>query len=272
MRGSSRRSVVVVAVTVAAAVGGAVAGGKLGRKAGSAAGTKLREKMQHRVARPERLDSVVGYAEQGGEFLGSVVGGTVAALVVLSLADRFLGFDGGGVLGPRQLLIGDPAAYPIDSIDLGTIPHEVVPPTRDNVACQLNYWLCLSRLRSSYDDAIKDCNKKKWYLRSQCKTLAISNYNFNSITCELLYDCTSGCCGGECVDLKTDHKNCGTCGHDCGQGSDCLLGTCVCQAGYSRCGLAGGPSKCCKNSESCGFCVHSGIVGPPTCYTGTLSC
>jgi hypothetical protein len=84
-RGSGRRSAVVVAVTVAAAVGGAVAGGKLGRRAGSAAGTRLREKLRHRVTRPERLDSMVGSAERRGEFLGSIAGGTVAALAVLSL-------------------------------------------------------------------------------------------------------------------------------------------------------------------------------------------
>jgi len=86
--GSGRPSVVVVAATVAAAVGGAVAGGKLGKKAGSAAGTRLRAKLQHRGARPERLDSAAGYAERGGEILGSIGGGTVAALAVLSLANR----------------------------------------------------------------------------------------------------------------------------------------------------------------------------------------
>ncbi len=111
-RGSGRRSVVVVAVTVAAAVGGAVAGGKLGRKAGSAAGTKLRAKMQHRVTRPERLDSVAGYAEQGGEILGSIVGGTVAALAVLSLANRFLGLNGGGVFGARAAAYRRPDGLP----------------------------------------------------------------------------------------------------------------------------------------------------------------
>jgi hypothetical protein len=86
--GSGRPSVVVVAATVAAAVGGAVAGGKLGKKAGSAAGTRLRAKLQHRGARPERLDSAAGDAERGGEILGRIVGGTVAALAVLSLTNR----------------------------------------------------------------------------------------------------------------------------------------------------------------------------------------
>ena len=61
---SGRRSAVVVAVTVTAAVGGSVAGGMLGKKVGSAAGTRLREKLQDRGTRPERVDSAVGYAER----------------------------------------------------------------------------------------------------------------------------------------------------------------------------------------------------------------
>ena len=85
---SGRRSAVVVAVTVTAAVGGSVAGGMLGKKVGSAAGTRLREKLQDRGTRPERMDSAVGYAEKSGMVLGSIAGGTVAVLVVLSLANR----------------------------------------------------------------------------------------------------------------------------------------------------------------------------------------
>jgi hypothetical protein len=32
-------------------------------------------------------------------------------------------------------------------------------------------------------------------------------------------------CGGQCVDVATDGKNCGSCGHDC-QGGACMAGTC----------------------------------------------
>ena len=88
-RGAGRsRPVVVYAIAAACSVGGAVAGGRLGRRAGSAVGTRLREKLHPRVARPEPLDSLAGYAELGGQLLGSVVGGTVAFLAALSLADR----------------------------------------------------------------------------------------------------------------------------------------------------------------------------------------
>jgi len=37
--------------------------------------------------------------------------------------------------------------------------------------------------------------------------------------------CTNTVCGGSCVDLQKDTKNCGACGHDC-QGGSCNLGVC----------------------------------------------
>jgi hypothetical protein len=37
--------------------------------------------------------------------------------------------------------------------------------------------------------------------------------------------CTNTVCGGSCVDLQKDTKNCGSCGHDC-QGGTCNLGVC----------------------------------------------
>lgn len=282
-RGSGRRSVVVVAVTVAAAAGGAVAGGRLGRRAGSAAGTRLREKLRARVTRPERLDSVVGYAEQGGEFLGSIVGGTVAALAVLSLANRFLGLDGGGVLGRRQLLIGDPAAYPdvtgitdpVDPVDLSTIPHEV-RLTGTNWTCQINYSRCLVSEDESYLKKITQCSKwRNPFKRDDCMDKATRLYNFNRGGCEL-DNCTTGCCGSRrnahCVDLKTDSSNCGSCGHACPAPMTCTNGFCSCPSGMYLCSGQGYPPTCCGNLQSCGQCNLCPGTGPPTCDPQCTPC
>ena len=38
--------------------------------------------------------------------------------------------------------------------------------------------------------------------------------------------CDGSVCGSACVDLQTDAKNCGTCGHACGTGFQCLAGKC----------------------------------------------
>jgi hypothetical protein len=36
------------------------------------------------------------------------------------------------------------------------------------------------------------------------------------------------CCGGLCVDFKTDPKHCGECRHECGSNEACVDGKCVC--------------------------------------------
>jgi hypothetical protein len=259
--GSGRRSVVVVGVTVAAAVGGAVAGGKLGRRAGSAAGTRLREKMQHRVTRPERLDSVVGYAEQGGKALGSIVGGTVAALAALSLADRFLGLDGADVLGRRQLLIGDP-------VELGTIPHEVRLHTGTNWDCQVNYFRCRALEDDKYLEKITQCSNQ-WrnpYWRDLCMDKETRLYKLNLGGCEF-DNCTSECCGSgrnaQCVDLKTDPGNCGTCGHGCGPAGVCTNGACQCPQGSRYCAGPGGTSTCCDSTWQCCAGAPTALCCPP---------
>lgn len=90
--------------------------------------------------------------------------------------------------------------------------------------------------------------------------------------------CSAGCCGGTCVDLKTDLKNCGACGKSCAVDQTCESGSCRCDpkkpvtscAAGNRC--CGGPitgcSDVCFDSKNCGGC---GIVcggSPGFCYYG----
>lgn len=297
-RGSGRRSVVVVAVTVAAAVGGAVAGGKLGRKAGSAAGTRLREKMQHRVTRPERLDSVVGYAEQGGQLLGSVVGGTAAALAALSLADRFLGRDEAGVLEPPQLLIGGSAPFPSDLPSLvhphSNRPTEWAPPnTSHPLVCEEMWSRCQQDVINWSRERLIFCQRSasRWEADA-CWHRVMDNFDSQIEACREAFDCISGCsqspiapygvrccyggkqaCGTgvvpDCVDLKTDAQNCGTCGHACPATMTCINGACDCPPGKFKCTMQGFPSVCCSMTgigEYCASCDQpGGTPGPPIC-------
>ena len=39
--------------------------------------------------------------------------------------------------------------------------------------------------------------------------------------------CTYTICDGECVDLLSDHENCGECGNACSEAGTCFAGYCV---------------------------------------------
>jgi hypothetical protein len=108
---------------------------------------------------------MVGYAEQGGKVLGSVVGGTVAALAALSLADRFLGLDGGGVLGHRQLLIGNPS-YPSNPPSLVVPPSPrpdpwewMSPSSGGGDRCMAQFWHCREDALSKHANQIAACRR-----------------------------------------------------------------------------------------------------------------
>lgn len=79
-------------------------------------------------------------------------------------------------------------------------------------------------------------------------------------------------CGraGEAVDVRTDARNCGGCGHACGLGSACVAGVCVCSAPGST--DACGDCRNLSNDEtSCGSCDHA--CGPgESCREGVCRC
>ena len=68
-------------------------------------------------------------------------------------------------------------------------------------------------------------------------------------------------CGAVCVNLQSDPRNCGACGHACAVGQVCSAGMCqlVCPTGQTRCGAV------CVNLQSdplnCGACGHACAVG-----------
>ena len=62
-------------------------------------------------------------------------------------------------------------------------------------------------------------------------------------------------CGGACVDIQTDNHNCGSCGVQCGNGTQCKSGVCslTCEQGYVEC-----DGSCIDPLTSEGYCGASG--------------
>ena len=83
-------------------------------------------------------------------------------------------------------------------------------------------------------------------------------------------------CGGNCIDTKTDSRDCGGCaghgGQACPSAQSCVSGACVCSNGGTLCGSV------CTNTQTdpthCGGCPgQGGQVCPPhvECLSGTCS-
>jgi hypothetical protein len=76
-------------------------------------------------------------------------------------------------------------------------------------------------------------------------------------------------CGLSCVDLTSDARNCGTCGHVCQARSTCTASACACDTGLSDC------SGVCVDEQTdltnCGGCgINCGVGG--ACSAGTCTC
>src|SRR3954462_4977762 len=72
-------------------------------------------------------------------------------------------------------------------------------------------------------------------------------------TADMAVPCTgtTTACGGACVDLKSDARNCGACGTACASDESCSNGACtlMCATGKTLCGkscvtLANDPQNC----------------------------
>jgi hypothetical protein len=84
------------------------------------------------------------------------------------------------------------------------------------------------------------------------------------------------CCGGKCVESKTDRNNCGFCGNVCPPESTCVGGECKCEGTKFRCGNrcvdlqtdlfnCGSCGRACGSSETCvnGQCTGGRVCNPP---------
>ena len=80
-------------------------------------------------------------------------------------------------------------------------------------------------------------------------------------------------CATGCRDTATDNANCGTCGHACASGFNCVSGTCsvACPSGLATCAQPGG-TQACKDLQNdptnCGQC--GGIGGTKPCDPGQI--
>ena len=75
-------------------------------------------------------------------------------------------------------------------------------------------------------------------------------------------------CNNQCVDIRTDSKNCGYCGKACESGQFCLNGQCVqtCSAGQTSC--PGGCFDLQNDPDHCGTCNNDCPAGL-LCVEGT---
>jgi hypothetical protein len=99
--------------------------------------------------------------------------------------------------------------------------------------------------------------------------------------------CTGGAtaCGGGCVDLLRDARNCGACGHACGEVEACTVGTCsaTCSVPRMLCG-SGADTRCVDtqtDTANCGRCgmacaagsaCAAGACATATCMTTASDC
>jgi hypothetical protein len=62
-------------------------------------------------------------------------------------------------------------------------------------------------------------------------------------------DCLGAECGGVCIDIQRDNKNCGKCGKVCPPGQECTNGSCVliCLPSQTSCGI----NECCDPDQNC---------------------
>src|SRR5438105_10209966 len=76
---------------------------------------------------------------------------------------------------------------------------------------------------------------------------------------------------GICADLKTDAKNCGACGHACGDGT-CVNGACVCSAGATIQNCAGKCVDTATDPKHCGTCDNVCALSGETCAGSLCGC
>lgn len=78
---------------------------------------------------------------------------------------------------------------------------------------------------------------------------------------EVAPPCDATTCGGECVDLNTDRKNCGACGKACVGDETCAAGACslVCASGTFGC--SGKCVELTSDVENCGSCGKKCATG-----------
>ena len=87
---------------------------------------------------------------------------------------------------------------------------------------------------------------------------------------------TPNACNGACTNFKTDDNNCGSCGHACGQGSQCngagacsCVPTTTCKALGDNCGSFVDE---CKVTQTCGSCTAPDVCTTAANGAGKCAC
>jgi hypothetical protein len=115
-----------------------------------------------------------------------------------------------------------------------------------------------------------------------CRPDEVCDYNGIALCCQG----GKKCCGGNCVDVQSDPKNCGACGHTCHAGQGCAGGACtggctsssdclsrqICRGNPPKCTCFPGQVVC---ASSCGCCLQCALGESPCgdlCAGSSASC
>jgi hypothetical protein len=125
--------------------------------------------------------------------------------------------------------------------------------------CAVEYFLCWRAVTEVYQRYIQSCRQSTSAGFDSCIRHGLAQRDILLVACGDYYACLPAeckkspgapygvrCCPGgkqacgtgtppNCKDLQTDPNNCGSCGHDCGDGGVCISGGCFCKYGYYGC-------------------------------------
>jgi hypothetical protein len=184
-------------------------------------------------------------------------------------------------LGRGQLLIGDPTAYPVETIDttgLGTIAHvdddELPALPLSARACSKNGRRCEKNAHNRLHKRLLGCRAAPL-----CEADAYTEYGDALHDCLHRYVCDAdnpNCCGSRsdahCTNWMTDSKNCGKCGNACTDPFTCINGKCECPHWCANSGSVPPIKICCSADEPCTICYPKGKTPYPVCQTPGFEC
>ena len=182
---------------------------------------------------------------------------------------------------------GSAAASPVVDADLVSLQKFLQP------ACRTGFTYCDEGYCANLRSDVKNCGScgHECDLGTRCVKgfcMCGSIKCLNGLCSNGKCTCPTGTtlCSGACINLQTDSANCGSCGHTCLSGQECIAGGCKCpdisckgtcvdsQNDPNNCGGCG---TICPKGQSCnvGQCVSvcpGGCPDTQVCINGSCSC
>jgi hypothetical protein len=130
------------------------------------------------------------------------------------------------------------------------VPISLFTETINNIQNLINQLISHDSVQ---DKQINELSQRLEYLENHCGTIECS---------------PSERCDGICTDLNSNELNCGSCGHECLEGQECMDGECLqeCGLGETRCSSACVDVK--TDTQNCGRCGHNCVIAGDACING----